>query len=1190
MRLLSKLYLGGNVDCARHDLARFLRRERDAKTAVYNYAARLGYHPQIHTSLVPNGSAQRYSCTVQLPGRGTSVRATAATRDWAEVFACAKFRRSTRRLQIGHSPKHSDSPHRVFRGLTAPIAPDFVKAYSEHNRDSRFTVHAKQDGSHEWLASAYVDGHCIQDQILAATERAALDLGYLVLAVNILKERPLLWEQFRSKSYSRSDTDSLAWRAVSLKLKDSQKDEMRTVLVHANNLGLQSLSAALKEVGRPRPGFLPMYARIPAKEFLQHHSEELQRRAFESISQVHKAEANAKTPNDLLVRQSSLAILQTVQQNDISVICGPFCGGKTTQIPQLLLEEQSRNGGVREFKMLCVLHSSQQVMAQARVIARQRNEPLGQSVGYEYESGHIIPNGADGSLIFCSTSFLTTQLARHAGAALDTLSHLMLDDAKFESPEAEMLMTLLKKALDGRKKDGQSSCKLVFTHSSTPGFSDALLSYFSAADSKYAKVELCDTGLVPAQTVYLENICDTLGALYSWKHLALVHHDKRYLEMERDFMIQSLQTRQPKTADTEWVKIEMKDGTRKLSSKFHDHFEEEPYDKDEAMVPLRLAAVVLGHIVRRDTEKWSILVFLPSIVHVNRLREILLKKKPLGVSFDDPYRFEIITLNSQPTKVEEFHRPPNTAPWRWRILLATSFAEDMVVIPRLKYVIDLGKTTHHTMIDHQPSLQTTWMTRSNLQRRMQRATASRIPNAQYIALFTESRERCLTETPASYSPIDILKSCMLLKTSTLLGSLEDFFEATPTPPPRQVVRKAITDLIDLDILTENEEMTSLGLLVHRLNLEPARSKAILHGAALGCLTPMLVLAAAVDSSSLFSHLPETRVSGRLRFAGDAASDHMAIYNAFLAMQRAQSYRDDTPMADYAKLGLRHAGFISVQYKVHSMARALKEVQGDVPSPGTEGVDEDSKVEFGVDINSENKRLTEALLLSGSPHSIAFRVSPHRYINAQGEECILNAASAAHAQDDKIATTRLVFFSRSSVSSHGRGLVLHEVSQIQPMAALLFGGSDLMVVDDQTLEIDNWLRFRFSTLDPEAMQAIVELRKGLHHILRVRINSLASGESSAQAEQVHEVFAQALLKMLSWNLVDVEAVSTSASDELGDDETDPLSGSSFGFGFSTPPVVRPVPPSMRNLDSVKVNQLKRTKQKEKRPRATTLTGL
>lgn len=73
-------------------------------------------------------------------------------------------------------------------------------------------------------------------------------------------------------------------------------------------------------------------------------------------------------------------ILKEIDKNTVTLITGGTGCGKTTQIPQFLLEEANAKG--QKVRIMCTQPRRLPAIEVAKRVAKERNEPLGHTVGY----------------------------------------------------------------------------------------------------------------------------------------------------------------------------------------------------------------------------------------------------------------------------------------------------------------------------------------------------------------------------------------------------------------------------------------------------------------------------------------------------------------------------------------------------------------------------------------------------------------------------------------------------------------------------------------------------------------------------------------------------------------------------------------------------------------------------------------
>ena len=75
-------------------------------------------------------------------------------------------------------------------------------------------------------------------------------------------------------------------------------------------------------------------------------------------------------------------IIQAVQSSQVVVICGQTGCGKTTQIPQFLLDDAIERGCGGACNILCTQPRRLAAIAVAERVAQERCETIGATVGY----------------------------------------------------------------------------------------------------------------------------------------------------------------------------------------------------------------------------------------------------------------------------------------------------------------------------------------------------------------------------------------------------------------------------------------------------------------------------------------------------------------------------------------------------------------------------------------------------------------------------------------------------------------------------------------------------------------------------------------------------------------------------------------------------------------------------------------
>jgi len=259
-----------------------------------------------------------------------------------------------------------------------------------------------------------------------------------------------------------------------------------------------------------------------------------------------------------------------------------------------------------------------------------------------------------------------------------------------------------------------------------------------------------------------------------------------------------------------------------------------PFDerKDVDLLDAIVEAVDEAH----RTGPGDVLVFLPGEREIRETAEALRKRHPPGL--------EILPLFARQSAQEQARV---FAPHQGRrVVLATNVAETSLTVPGIRYVIDTGlaRIKRYSPRTKVEQLQVEAISRAAANQRAGRC--GRVSSGVCIRLYSEEDFR---QRPAQTDP-EILRSSLagvILRMKSLqLGDVEDFpFIDRPAP---RMIAAGYTLLAELGALDEStKELTPIGRELAKLPLDPKIGRMILAARELGCLSEILVIAAALST-------------------------------------------------------------------------------------------------------------------------------------------------------------------------------------------------------------------------------------------------------------------------------------------------------------------------------------------------------
>ncbi len=153
--------------------------------------------------------------------------------------------------------------------------------------------------------------------------------------------------------------------------------------------------------------------------------------------------ARARLP----VHAHRAAILSSLQLQQVTLVCGETGCGKTTQVPQYILEQAAASRSLSRTRILCTQPRRISATSVAQRVASERLEHLGCSVGFSIRLQQQLPRSR-GSVTFCTTGVVLRLL--QSRDALADVSHLIIDEVHERDVHTDFLLAAVKRMLPQR--------------------------------------------------------------------------------------------------------------------------------------------------------------------------------------------------------------------------------------------------------------------------------------------------------------------------------------------------------------------------------------------------------------------------------------------------------------------------------------------------------------------------------------------------------------------------------------------------------------------------------------------------------------------------------------------------------------------------------------------------------------------
>ena len=592
-------------------------------------------------------------------------------------------------------------------------------------------------------------------------------------------------------------------------------------------------------------------------------------------------ETMRSTRSSLPVYSRADNILSHIRDNEVIICMAATGSGKTTQIPQLILDDHISQGSGASCNIICTQPRRLAAISVAERVAKERGEFVGRgSIGYQVRFEAKLPE-PHGSITFCTTGIFLKRMQSALQdnvpqSYLDDVTHVVVDEVHERDVDTDLLLVVLKRLLADRKAKGKPLKVVLMSATIDPTL---FQQYFSDEVGQPAKVIEVPGRSFPVEQRFLD---DFIADMSSDPHAPPVFAEEsvaKYIHRELGPNVPSSLVRylQPPVAKRSSADTE---GAR----------------EEDLELPYPLIALTICHVFQKSDDG-HVLVFLPGWDEIQALNRQLRERK-LSLPLNDTTRYSIHLLHSSIPVAEQqliFDPPP---PGIRRIILSTNIAETSVTIPDVVYVVDSAKLKEqrYDPTRHMSSLVSAWVGSSNLKQRAGRAGRHRV--GEYFGIIGRRRVESLHPYQVvEMKRVDLTNVVMHVKALDFPGmSVEEVLAAAIEPPAPDRIKAAMSDLQMVGAIDDEQNLTPLGRVLLQLPVDVQVGRLVLYGSFFRCLDQALTLAALMTNREPFVspiHLRAEAAAAKnswslTEFRSDALAAWRA-YNAWWAMQSRGEY-------------------------------------------------------------------------------------------------------------------------------------------------------------------------------------------------------------------------------------------------------------------------------------------------------------
>ncbi|RUS82845.1 hypothetical protein EGW08_009367, partial [Elysia chlorotica] len=741
-------------------------------------------------------------------------------------------------------------------------------------------------------------------------------------------------------------------------------------------------------------------------------------------------------------------IVATIDGSQVLVISGETGCGKTTQVPQFILDSYIDRGIGSQCRIICTQPRRISAISVAERVAAERCERVNDSgkctVGYQIRLENKRPR-LNGSILFCTTGIVLKFL--EGDPDLHRATHIVIDEIHERDLQSDFLMIILKDLLLRR-----TDLKVILMSATLNA--EMFSQYFDG----------CPMLNIPGYTFPVKEY--------------LLEDIIEMTQYNPDCTKRPARKRSRPSQEEREEEEDYKVWCRNLRDSYSHRTIDTLKNFDYSAIDIDLIHHIINHIMAH-MEDGAILVFVPGWEEIKKLHQIIehsARYKSGGLRVI-PLHSLMPTVNQR----EVFERPP---PGVRKIVIATNIAETSITIDDVVFVIDCGKIK---VKDFRPemnltSLEPQWVSKANAKQR--RGRAGRVQAGHCFHLYT----KFCYDSRQDYLPPEMLRTrleelCLQIKLLKL-GMIVPFIGKAMEHPSMEAIQHAVDTLIDLQSLDRAENLLPLGYHMARMPVEPHTGKMILFGAMFCCLDPVLTVAASLSFKDAFT-IPLGKEGqadeARKRLSENSKSDHIMLINAFRGWENSLKYGESQ---SYCWQNFLSPNTLKM---LRDMKQQLAELLYNIGFVGSKNPKDEAS-----NINSGSWSMIRAVLCAGLYPNVAqvTKVPKPRggskpfsgvKMSVKGDGKVFAHPKSVNYVQSFFESKWMVFYHKLKTSK----VYVHDSTMISAYPLLFFGGEIEIIQEEGTelVSIDNWVKFK---ADRSTAMLVKDLRRQLDKLLGQKI--------------------------------------------------------------------------------------------------------